>query len=45
LVPPDTELTLKAMAKGYKPYQYQGVISVVSGQDKVLDIQMQPEEK
>lgn len=45
LVPPDTELTLKAITKGYKPYQYQGVITVGSGQDKVLDIQLQPEDK
>ncbi|MFZ3276099.1 MAG: hypothetical protein WA182_04280 [Candidatus Sulfotelmatobacter sp.] len=47
LVPPDTELTLKAtaIAKGYKPYQYPGVITVGSGQDKVLDIQLQPEDK
>jgi hypothetical protein len=47
LVPPDTELTLKAttIAKGYKPYQYNGVITVGSGQDKVLDIQLQPEDK
>ena len=44
---PDTELTLKAtaIAKGYKPYQYPGVITVGSGQDKVLDIQLQPEDK
>jgi hypothetical protein len=47
LVPADTELTLKAttIAKGYKPYQYSGVITVGSGQDKVLDIQLQPEDK
>ncbi len=47
LVPPDTELTVKAtaLAKGYKPYQYQGVITISAGQDKVLDIQLQPEDK
>jgi len=47
LVPPDTELTLRAttVAKGYKPYQYPGVITVGSGQDKLLDIQLQPEDK
>jgi hypothetical protein len=47
LVPPDTELTLKAtaMAKGYKPYQYHGVITVGAGQDRVLDIQLQPEDR
>lgn len=45
LVPGATELTLKAMAKGYKLYQYEGVITVGSGQDKTLDIQLQPQEK
>lgn len=46
LVPPDTELTLSAVTmRGYKPYQYQGVISVGSGQDRVLDIQLQPEDR
>jgi hypothetical protein len=47
LVPPGTELTVKAftIAKGYKPYQYEGVITVEPGQDRVLDIQLQPEDK
>jgi hypothetical protein len=47
LVPADTQLTVKAMtiAKGYKPYQYQGVVTVGSGRDAVLDIQLQPEDK
>lgn len=47
LVPADTALTLSAMtiAKGYKPYRYQGVITVESGQQKVVDIQLQPEDK
>jgi hypothetical protein len=47
LVPPDTELVLKAMttARKYKPYRYEGVITVGSGQEKVLDIQLQPEDK
>jgi hypothetical protein len=45
LVPRATELTLKAMAKGYKLYQYEGVITVGFGQDKTLDIQLQPQEK
>lgn len=47
LVPAGTELTVKvtSIARGYKLYQHQGVITVGSGQDAVLDIRLQPEDK
>lgn len=45
LVPAGTEVTLKAaaLAKGYKPYEHPGVITVSSGRDKTIDIQLQTE--
>jgi hypothetical protein len=44
LLPPDTGITLKIQAKGYQSQEYKN-ITVSSGQDKALDIQLQPEGK
>jgi hypothetical protein len=44
LVPANTGITLKIRAKGYKPQQYQD-LTVGSGQERVLDIQLQPDAK
>jgi hypothetical protein len=44
LVPANTEITLKIGAKGYRPQEYHDLL-VPSGQDKVLDIQLQPDAK
>jgi hypothetical protein len=43
LLPANTSLTLTVTSPGYKPWSYPGVISVASGQDTPLDIQLEPE--
>jgi hypothetical protein len=42
-LPADIEITVLVRSPGYKPWSYPGVISVRSGQEITLDVQMEPE--
>lgn len=42
-LPADIEITVQVTSPGYKPWSYPGTISVRSGQEITLDIQMEPE--
>jgi hypothetical protein len=42
-LPADIEITVRVTSPGYKPWSYPGTISVRSGQEITLDIQMEPE--
>jgi hypothetical protein len=42
LLPPNTDIKLTVLSRGYKPWSYPGTINVGPGQDMTLDIQMEP---
>src|SRR5438132_9753124 len=42
LLPPNTAIRTTVLSNGYKPWIYPGTISIGSGQDMNLDIQMHP---
>ena len=42
LLPPNTDITLTVVARGYKPWTYPGTVNIGPGQDMRLDIKLEP---